>query len=170
MNRRHFLTASAGAALLADPLARVWGASDTDAAGPEYQKPVFNLHKVVDAPVKIASIELLQSGPRYFVRTRSADGAEGVIETKDIEDYIPILLRRVIPEFLGKDARDLEALVDAVYIAHYKIAGQAFWCPVAYVEQSLFDLMGKSAHKPAGELMGGILRKEIPVYLSGSGR
>ena len=25
-------------------------------------------------------------------------------------------------------------------------------------------------HKPAGELMGGILRKEIAVYLSGSGR
>jgi L-alanine-DL-glutamate epimerase-like enolase superfamily enzyme len=113
---------------------------------------------------------LLQSGPRYFVRTRSTDGAEGVIETKDIEDYIPILLRRVMPMFLNKDARDLESLVDEVYIAHYKIAGQAFWCPVAYVEQSLFDLMGKSAKKPAGELMGGVLRKEIPVYLSGSGR
>ena len=87
-----------------------------------------------------------------------------------MEDYIPILLRRVIPHFIGKDARDLENLVDEVYIANYKIAGQAFWCPVAYVEQSLFDLMGKAAHKPAGELMGGVLRKEIPVYLSGSGR
>ena len=31
-------------------------------------------------------------------------------------------------------------LVDQVYIANYKMAGQAFWCPVAYVEQSLFDL------------------------------
>jgi L-alanine-DL-glutamate epimerase-like enolase superfamily enzyme len=162
MNRRRFLTASAGAALLS--------AADTDSLGPEYQKPVFDLHKSVSAPVKIASIELLQSGARYFVRTRSTDGAEGVIETKDIMDYIPILLRRVIPLFLNKDARDLETLVDQVYIAHYKIAGQAFWCPVAYVEQSLFDLMGKSAKKPAGELMGGVLRKEIPVYLSGSGR
>jgi len=170
MNRRHFLTASAGAALLADPLARVWGASETDSLGPEYQKPVFDLHKSVGAPVKIASIDLLQSGNRYFVRTRSTDGAEGVIETKDIVDYIPILLRRVIPLFLNQDARDLEILVDQVYIAHYKIAGQAFWCPVAYVEQSLFDLMGKAVHKPAGELMGGVLRKEIPVYLSGSGR
>ncbi|MGA2267019.1 MAG: mandelate racemase/muconate lactonizing enzyme family protein [Bryobacteraceae bacterium] len=170
MNRRHFLTASAGAAWLADPLARVSCASDTDSAAPEYQKPVFNLRKFFDAPVKIASIDLLQSGNRYFVRTRSADGAEGVVLTKDMEDFIPILLRRVIPHFLGKDARDLENLVDAVYIANYKMAGQAFWCPVAYVEQSLFDLMGKAAHKPAGELMGGVIRKEIPVYLSGSGR
>src|ERR1035438_2432359 len=123
MNRRHFLTASAGAALLS--------AAETDLGGPEYQKPVFNLHKVLDAPVKIVSIELLQSGNRYFVRTRSADGAEGVVETKDIADYIPILLRRVIPQFLGKDARDLENLVDAVYIANYKIARQAFWFSLA---------------------------------------
>jgi L-alanine-DL-glutamate epimerase-like enolase superfamily enzyme len=170
MNRRNFLTASAGAALLANPLARVRGAPQTDRAAPEYQQPVFNLHKFFDAPVKIASIELLQSGSRYFVRTRSAGGAEGIVQTKDMEDFIPILLRRVIPQFIGKDARDLETLVDEVYVAHYKMAGQAFWCPVAYVEQSLFDLLGKTARKPAAELMGGVIRKEIPVYLSGSGR
>ena len=104
------------------------------------------------------------------MRTRSTDGAEGVILTKDMEDFISILQRRVIPHFLGKDARDAETLVDDVYIANYKLSGQALWCPVAYVEQSLFDLMGKAVKKPAGELMGGILRKEIPVYLSGSGR
>jgi L-alanine-DL-glutamate epimerase-like enolase superfamily enzyme len=161
MNRRNFLTASAGAALLS---------AQPNSALPEYQKPVFNLPKFFSSPVKIASIELLQSGRNYFVRTRSVDGAEGVVLTKDMEDFIPILLRRVIPRFIGKDARDLERLVDDVYIANYKTAGQAFWCPVAYVEQSLFDLMGKTAHKPAGELMGGVIHKEIPVYLSGSGR
>ena len=165
MNRRNFLTASAGAALLA---------ANSPAAGddavPDYQKPVFNLHQSVKDPVKIASVELLQSGKLYFVRTRSTDGVEGVIQTKDMEDFIPILLRRVAPHFLGKDARDLESLVDEVYIANYKLSGQAFWCPVAYVEQSLLDLLGKTVRKPAAELMGGILRKEIPVYLSGSGR
>jgi L-alanine-DL-glutamate epimerase-like enolase superfamily enzyme len=167
MNRRNFLKSSAGAALLASaPLS----AADKDSAMPEYQKPVFDLHKTVATPVKIAAIDLLKSGNTYFLRTRSTDGAEGVVQTKDIEDYVSILQRRVIPVFLGKDARDLETLVDDVYIAHYKIAGQAFWCPVAYVEQSLFDLMGKTVKKPAGELMGGVLRKEIPVYLSGSGR
>jgi L-alanine-DL-glutamate epimerase-like enolase superfamily enzyme len=170
MNRRNFLTASAGAALLSDPLARAWDTSAAASAAPDYQRPVFELHKSVTTPVKIASIELLHTGNRYFLRTRSTDGAEGVVQTKDVEDYIPILLRRVIPHFIGKDARDVETLVDDVYIANYKIAGQAFWCPVAYVDQSLFDLMGKSAHKPAGELMGGALRKEVAVYLSGSGR
>ena len=168
MNRRTFLTtASAGAALLSTPRAR---AAAENEAIPEYQRPVFNLPKFFSNPVRIASIELLQSGKNYFVRTRSTDGAEGFIQTKDMEDFIPILQRRVIPHFLGKDARDLESLVDDVYIANYKLSGQAFWCPVAYVEQSLLDLLGKTAHKPAAELMGGILRKEIPCYLSGSGR
>jgi len=138
----------------------------------EYQKPVFNLHKFFNAPVKIASIELLQSRNQFFLRTRSTDGAEGIVQTKDIADYTQLLAHRVIPHFLGKDARDLEHLVDEVYVtnSNYKLAGQAFWCPVAYVEQSLFDLMGKALKKPAAELMGGVLRKEIPVYLSGSGR
>jgi L-alanine-DL-glutamate epimerase-like enolase superfamily enzyme len=165
MNRRSFLATPAGAALLAANLR-----ADGDGAIPEYQKPVFPLRQNVKDPVRIASIELLQSGKLYFVRTRSTDGVEGVIQTKDMEDFIPILLRRVVPHFLGKDARDLESLVDAVYIANYKLSGQAFWCPVAYVEQSLLDLLGKTVHKPAAELMGGILRREIPVYLSGSGR
>jgi L-alanine-DL-glutamate epimerase-like enolase superfamily enzyme len=163
MNRRSFLTAAAAAPLLAR-------AADADTAAPDFQKPVFNLPGFFKSPVRIASIELLQSGNRFFVRTRSTDGVEGVIQTKDMEDFVSILHRRVIPHFLGKDARDLESLVDEVYIANYKLAGQAFWCPIAYVEQSLFDLLGKTARKPVTELMGGALRKEIPVYLSGSGR
>lgn len=162
MHRRDFLMAPALAALPA--------AAQTAPEGPAYQRPVFDLRKSIGVPVKIAAIDLLRSGNQYFVRTRSTDGAEGVIQTKDIEDFVPIFLRRVAPRFIGKDARDLETLVDDVYVANYKMAGQAFWCPVAYVEQSLFDLLGKTVRKPAAELMGGALRKEIPVYLSGSGR
>jgi len=171
MNRRNFVRSAT--MLAASPLAASAAsdaADDKDSAIPEFQKPVFSLHKHFSSPVKVAAIELLQSGKQFFVRTRSTDGVEGVVLTKDMEDFVPILQRRVIPHFLGKDARDLETLVDDVYIANYKLSGQAFWCPVAYVEQSLFDLLGRTARRPAGELMGGILRKQIPVYLSGSGR
>jgi L-alanine-DL-glutamate epimerase-like enolase superfamily enzyme len=163
MNRRNFLTSAGAATLLAQTTA-------TPAQAADFHAPVFNLPKQVPNPVKIASIELLQSGRQFFVRTRSTDGAEGLVLTKDMEDFIPILHRRVIPHFIGKDARDLERLVDEVYVANYKLSGQAFWCPVAYVEQCCFDLMGKTVKKTAAELMGGVLRKEIAVYLSGSGR
>src|SRR5579863_4532741 len=170
MTRRDFFQVSAGAAALANGLRL--SADDMASEIAEYQKPVFNLHKLFNAPVKIASIELLQAHNQYFLRTRSTDGAEGIVQTKDIVDYTQLLAHRIIPHFIGKDARDLEHLVDEVYVtnSNYKLAGQAFWCPVAYIEQSLFDLMGKALKKQAAELMGGALRKEIPVYLSGSGR
>jgi L-alanine-DL-glutamate epimerase-like enolase superfamily enzyme len=167
MNRRQFSKSLAGGLLTA-------GLANADIASEivDYKKPVFDLHKFFKTPVKIASIELLQSHNQFFLRTRSSDGAEGIVQTKDIADYVQILAHRVAPHFLGQDARDLEHLVDEVYAvnSNYKLAGQEFWCPVAYVEQSLFDLMGKTVKKPVGELMGGVLRKEIPVYLSGSGR
>jgi L-alanine-DL-glutamate epimerase-like enolase superfamily enzyme len=115
-------------------------------------------------------MDLLRAGSTHFVRTRSEEGAVGLIVTKQIDDFIPIFLNRVAPFFVGKDARELETLIDQIYIRNYKMVGQAFWCPVAYAEQSLLDLLGKTAGKPVGELMGGVLRREIPVYLSGSGR
>ncbi len=165
MNRRAFFQTSVAAGMMG--LARDGVAAS---AVPDYEKPLFGLREVSRAPVRIASIDLLKNGQHYFVRSTSTDGAVGIARTKQVEDFIPILLRRVAPYFIGKDARDLETLVDGVYIQNYKLAGQAFWCPVAFVEQSLFDLLGKVANKPVGELLGGVIRKEIPVYLSGSGR
>lgn len=137
---------------------------------PGYEAPLFHLHKTFGAPVKIASIDYLAKGKVTFVRATSTDGVVGLVRTKDIDDFVPILLRRVIPFFVGKDARDLESLIDAVYIPHYKISGQTFWSPVAAVEHAIWDLLGRTAKKPVCELMYGMKRKEIPVYLSGSGR
>jgi hypothetical protein len=94
MNRRDF--AKTAALLAASPLAAS-PADPQESPMPDYQKPVFDLHKHVKSPVTIASIELLQNGRQYFVRTRSTDGAEAVILTKDMEDFVPILHRRVIP-------------------------------------------------------------------------
>lgn len=160
MNRRLFMGSLAAASY----------AAKEERVIPDYEKPVLNLHRVSTSPVKIKSIELLRKDRDYFLRAESADGVVGLCRTKQVDDYVAILLRRVVPEFIGKDARDLETLIDDVYIKHYKMAGQAFWCPVAYVEQALFDVLGKVANKPVGALLGGIVRKEIPVYLSGSGR
>lgn len=137
---------------------------------PWYEEPFLGIPGKVKSPVKIASIELLRVEANYFLEVTSTDGAKGICRTKQMEDYIAILLRRVAPVFLGRDARDIETLVDEVYTKNYKLAGQAFWCPVAYVEQAIFDLLGKTAKVPVGELLGGVIRKEIPVYLSGSGR
>lgn len=136
----------------------------------EFEQPMFNLPARFKTPIKIESVELLHRGTDYFVRTRSTDGAVGITGTKQMEDFVPIFERLVAPHFIGRDARDIESLVDDVYRANYKMAGLPFWCPVAYVEQSVLDLLGKSAAVPVGELLGGMVRKDVPVYLSGSDR
>ena len=165
-DRRAFLAGGAGVLGSLNTSAQ----TDPPRTVPDYEQPLFELQKVSTSPVKIQSIELLRSGSDYFVRTTSTDGAVGMARTKQVEDYIPVLLRRVIPYFTGKDARNLEALVDGVYIQNYKTVGLPFWSTVAFVEQALFDLLGKVANKPVGALLGGVKRTEIPIYLSGSGR
>jgi L-alanine-DL-glutamate epimerase-like enolase superfamily enzyme len=170
INRRSFLAATGGATLLGGARRAPGAPTETEPWTPDYERPLFDLHRLCRNPVRIESLELLRNGNHYFVRSRSRDGAVGVAKTKQVRHFIPILLDLVMPHFLGEDARDIEALVDRAYTANYKLAGQALCCPIAYVEQSLFDLLGREVDKPVGELLGGVRRTEIPVYLSGSAR
>jgi L-alanine-DL-glutamate epimerase-like enolase superfamily enzyme len=173
LTRRDWLKYTGGAALAASLPRSLFSASAATDLRPlirDYEQPMFDLPGQFTAPVKIESVEMLKNGSNYFVRIRSTDGAVGITGTKQVEDFIPIFERLVVPHFIGKDARDLESLVDLVYRENYKLAGLPFWCPVAYVEQSVLDLLGKLANKPVGALLGGVIRTEIPVYLSGSDR
>lgn len=176
LTRRDWLKLT-GSAAVAATLPRTSAAASTAAAPADrpplirrFEQPLFDLPQKVRGPVKIESVEMLKRGSNYFVRTRSTDGAVGLTGTKQVEDFIPLFEHLVAPQFIGRDARDLESLVDDVYRANYKLASIPFWCCVAYVEQSLLDLLGKVSNQPVGALLGGVVRDEIPVYLSGSER
>ena len=173
ISRRQWMKLTGGVALTSLLPKSINAFSRTDNDQPlirDLEAPMFNLPGKFSNPVIIESIELLQNGSNYFVRTRSTDGATGLTGTKQIQEFIPIFQQFVAPHFIGKDARNIESLVDSVYLVNYKIAGLALWCPVAYIEQSLLDMLGKIARKPVGELLGGVIRDEMPVYLSGSDR
>jgi L-alanine-DL-glutamate epimerase-like enolase superfamily enzyme len=181
-DRRDFLkTAAAGMAALTpeDPVQ-----SSEKAKGEKAQELSENLDKVWGAPVlradffkqpvQIASIELLKAGKHYLVRARSADGAEGLAGAHDsvLATTFPIFLKRVAPNFVGKDARGLEALIYEAYLrdSNYKWQGLAFWVSVAAAEIAVLDLLGKVAGKPLGELLGGVVRNEIAVYRASGNR
>ncbi|HUV64286.1 MAG TPA: mandelate racemase/muconate lactonizing enzyme family protein [Sedimentisphaerales bacterium] len=135
------------------------------------EKPVLQLAGL-NAPLVIQSIELLQKGRDCFVRVRTKDGAEGVAVTNGREQVLhPILNKLVIPYFIGKDARDLETHLWEVYRyqSNYKLQGLALWCPVAWVELALLDMMGRVTGKSMGQLLGGVVRQEVPFYIA-SGR
>ena len=173
LSRRQWMKMTGGvalASLLPNPLKAFGMASDEQPLIRDLETPMFDLPAKISRPVIIQSIELLRNGSNYFVRTCSTDGDIGLTGTKQMEEFIPIFQLFVAPHFIGKDARDIESLVDSVYRNQYKIAGLALWCPVAYIEQSLLDMLGKIAGKTVGELLGGVVRDEIPVYLSGSDR
>ena len=174
-NRRRFLELAAGAGALS---LLSWGraagaepAASTQALDQAAAKPVLDA-EAVKQPVVIESIELLKAGRDYFVHVRSKDGAEGIAVTNSRADYLyPVFNRLVVPYFLGKDARDLERHLFEVYRfrSNYKLQGIALWCPVAWVELALLDMLGRIAGRSIGELTGGVVRQKVPFYVA-SGR
>jgi L-alanine-DL-glutamate epimerase-like enolase superfamily enzyme len=175
LNRRSFVKTAVGLSC---------GAAVSSRAGEKATKPTVEqldraaseaLLKLdpITAPVRIASIELLRDRRNHYVRTRSSDGAVGVALTNGRAGYLyPMLQQLVIPYFVGKDARQLESLLDGVYVhnSNYKLSGVAFWCCVAWVEFSILDLLGKIARKPVGDLFGGIIRRQVPIYVASGNR
>lgn len=134
-----------------------------------WHPPLFELRRQHGAPVIIETIELLRFEGTYLVRARSVDGAAGIAVCNARARYLyPMVKELVIPAFIGHDARDLESLVNDVYIfrSNYKYAGTPFWNCVAYVEAALLDLLGKAAEASVGDLLGGPWRGDIPIYLS----
>ena len=179
LTRRDWIKLTGGTALAAATLPRSFGAvtsatvdypHDVKPLVRETEQPMFNIPARFKAPVIIESIELLQRGSSFFVRTRSKDGAVGITATKQAEDFLPLFERLVAPQFVGQDAREIESLIDFAYRQNYKLASIPLHCCIAYAEQSILDLLGKVAGVPVGALLGGVIRDEIPVYLSGSAR
>jgi L-alanine-DL-glutamate epimerase-like enolase superfamily enzyme len=136
---------------------------------PSYEQPLLDLPTAVGTPVIIDSIRLHKWREYYFVRCRSQEGAEGVtiLGARGVQLHA-ILNELVIPYFVGKDARDLEALLDGVYVweLNYKLAGPAFWMCVSWVEAAVLDMLGKVAGKTVADLLGGRRHAEVPVYVS----
>ena len=183
LNRRHFFELTAGAGVLSI----LQGCQSTPgkprAASNRSQVTLEELEKAVGAPVLqldglssplvVQSIELLRKGREYFVRVRSEDGAEGIAVTNSRAEYLyPILNKLVIPYFIGKDARDLESHLFGVYRyrSNYKLQGLALWCPLAWVEFAILDMIGRVTGKSIGQLLGGVVRQEVAFYIASGNR
>ena len=182
LDRRRFLELAAcagpagvilGCAGVQKKQGRAKGASgiDGDRLEAVARRPVLNLAGL-DTPIVIDSIRLLRKDQEFYVHVRSREGAEGIAVTNSRVPLLhPILNQRVIPYFIGKDARDLEEHLFGVYRhgSNYKLQGLAFWCPVAWVEFAILDMLGRVAGKSIGELFGPVIRREVPFYVA-SGR
>jgi L-alanine-DL-glutamate epimerase-like enolase superfamily enzyme len=164
--RRQFLSAAAALPLSAAPDRAVRErAEKIDAA---FKQPVLKKQLFKD-PVVIESVELLRMGGSYLCRVRSRDGAEGIsVAHSSMQTLYPIFLRNLQPFFLGKDARELDLILEKAYIYqfNFRFNGLALGLPLATIEFAILDMLGRIAKKPVAELIGQIHHREVGVYMA----
>lgn len=119
-------------------------------------------------PLIIESLELLRYQDNFLCRVRTSDGSEGISVSNNMQmiSLYPIFVIRLQPYFIGKDARQLETLLEEVYVyqSNYKLQNLALWVPLATIEFAILDLLGKIAQKSIGELIGEIYNPKVAVY------
>lgn len=121
------------------------------------------------SPVIIESLDLLHLDGKYLCRVRSRDGAEGISVAHSTMDRLyPIFLKNLRPFFLGKDARELDLILEKVYIYdfNFRFNGLALGLPLATIEFAILDMLGRMARKPVAELIGRRHRSEVGVYMA----
>jgi L-alanine-DL-glutamate epimerase-like enolase superfamily enzyme len=131
------------------------------------KQPVFK-RELFPHPVIIETLELLHYKDSFLCRVRSKDGAEGISISNAAQMSVlyPIFVKRMQPFFIGKDARDIEALVEevTVYQSNYKAQGLAIFVPLATIEFAILDMFGKMSGKSIGQLIGEIHNTQVAVY------
>ena len=119
-------------------------------------------------PVLIETLELLRLNNTFLCRVRSKDGAVGISGANNSQQrsLYPIHVNRLQPFFLGKDARDLESLLEEVYVhqSNYKLQSLALWVPLATIEFAILDMLGRIANTSMGRLFGEIHHPKVAVY------
>ncbi len=174
-NRRDFIASGISLGVYGMLSPGLKSSHDTRISAEEFEKVIHQpvLDKSLFAlPVLIESVELMKKGELYLVHARAENGADGVALASSRAAYLyPIFQQLVAPFFIGKDARDLESLIEGVYVhnSNYKLSSLALWCCVAWLEFSILDMLGRIAGKPVGDILGGRIRNEISLYLA-SGR
>jgi L-alanine-DL-glutamate epimerase-like enolase superfamily enzyme len=120
-------------------------------------------------PVIIESVELLKWENSYLCRVRSADGAEGIsVAHTDMRRLYPIFLQNLQPFFIGKDARELDLILEKVFVYgfNFRYNGISLGLPLATIEFAILDLLGRMAGRSLGQLIGEIHHPEVAVYVA----
>lgn len=177
-NRRKFIsTAVSGGIAATLPLSacnRMDSAETSTLVKDRYEKldqilkqPVFR-KEYFSSPVIIETIELLCYENNFLCRVRSQDGAIGISvgHGSQLRTLYPVFTNLVQPFFINKDARDLDLILEKVYIyrLNFRLSGLALGVPLATIELAILDMMGRIAGKSIGELIGDVHHSEIEVY------
>ncbi len=177
-NRRQFISTAVSGGLAATlPLSscsRSDSVNSASALKDNYDKldqilkqPVFR-KELFSSPVIIETIELLRYENNFLCRVRSKNGAVGISvgHGSQLRTLYPVFTNLVQPFFINKDARDLDLIMEKVYIykLNFRLSGLALGVPLATIELAILDMMGHIAGKSIGQLIGEIHHSEVEVY------
>jgi L-alanine-DL-glutamate epimerase-like enolase superfamily enzyme len=188
VNRRGFISTALGGGLASLPLSscsdRSANSGSGDSAPPGRASEALNSRyrrlddilkqpvlkkQFFNAPVIIESLELLRHNDSFLCRVRSRDGAEGIsVGHSGMRTLFPIFLTNLRPFFLGKDARELDLILEKVYIYgfNFRYNGITLGLPLATIEFAILDMLGRIANKSVGQLIGEIHNPEVGVYVA----
>jgi len=130
------------------------------------RQPVLK-RELFPAPAVIESLELLRDGDSFLCRVRSRDGATGLsVGHGGLKALYPLFVHNLQPFFIGKDARDLDLLLEKVFVYgfNFRHSGISIGTPLATIELAILDMLGRIAGKPFAQLVGEIHHPEVSVY------
>jgi L-alanine-DL-glutamate epimerase-like enolase superfamily enzyme len=130
------------------------------------RQPVLK-RELFPVPVVIETLELLRQDDSFLCRVRSRDGAEGLsVGHSGLRVLHPLFVHNLQPFFVGKDARDLDLLLEKVFIYsfNFRYNGISIGTPLATIEHAILDMLGRVAGRPFGQLVGEIHHPEVSVY------
>lgn len=177
--RRHFISTAAaatmgaaapsiisckkesGPGLSADEIRSRYEVLDKIIKQPVLKKDVFK------EPVIIDTLELLHYDRSWLCRVRSKDGAEGMsVGHSTMSTLFPVFLRSLQPFFIGQDARELDLILERVFIYNFNFRynGITLGLPLATIEFAILDMLGRISGKPTAELIGEIHNPEVAIY------
>ena len=132
------------------------------------KQPVLK-KELFTTPVIIETLELIRFERSFLCRVRSKDGAEGIsVAHSGMSSLYPIFLRSLQRFFIGQDARELDLILEKVYIFgfNFRYNGIALGLPLATIEFAILDMLGRIAEKTMGQLIGEIHNPEVDIYVA----
>lgn len=177
--RRHFISTAAaatmgaaapsiisckkesGPGLSADEIRSRYEVLDKIIKQPVLKKDLFK------EPVIIDTLELLHYDRSWLCRVRSKDGAEGMsVGHSTMSTLFPVFLRSLQSFFIGQDARELDLILERVFIYNFNFRynGITLGLPLATIEFAILDMLGRISGKPTAELIGEIHNPEVAIY------
>jgi L-alanine-DL-glutamate epimerase-like enolase superfamily enzyme len=106
---------------------------------------------------RIAKIDSFTTRDVGFVRVTMEDGSQGwgQVSTYHADITCTVLHRQIAPWVLGRDATDLDDLMDWVTEREHKFPGSYLRRAMGGVDTAIWDMRGKRAGLPVASLIGG---------------